>query len=82
MIRIESLVKKFPYRDKNNQMSWKTAVDAVSFENTQGEKSSRSPGTKWRGQDHDHPHAHNAAGADSGHNPVMLDSRWPGMSAR
>ena len=37
MIRIESLVKKFPYRDKNNQMSWKTAVDAVSFEIHKGE---------------------------------------------
>ena len=37
MIRIESLVKKFPHRGADKKLVWKTAVDQVSFEIHRGE---------------------------------------------
>ncbi len=37
VIRIESLVKKFPHRDAENRIVWTTAVDQVSFEIHTGE---------------------------------------------
>ena len=37
MIRVESLVKKFRHRDKNNKIVWKTAVDGLSLDIARGE---------------------------------------------
>lgn len=37
MIRVESLVKKFQYRNKNNKIVWRTAVDGLTLDIRQGE---------------------------------------------
>jgi ABC-2 type transport system ATP-binding protein len=37
VIRVESLVKKFQYRNKNNKIVWRTAVDGLTLDIRQGE---------------------------------------------